>query len=123
MPTPLLLTRRALTSVYSIIRAPATELRSTSRSFAASTAAEPQAPTTLDPAERQIFTKLKDALAPTQVEVKDISGGCGSMYRVDVESEKFRGLSVVKQHRLVNDVLKEEVKGWHGLTLKTRAPG
>jgi stress-induced morphogen len=56
------------------------------------------------------------------LEVKDISGGCGSMYALDVTSDKFKGLKVVKQHRMINEVLKEEVKGWHGVQIRTRVP-
>jgi stress-induced morphogen len=55
------------------------------------------------------------------VQVSDISGGCGSMYRLEIESAKFAGLSVIKQHKMVNAVLKEEIKGWHGVQLKTKA--
>jgi stress-induced morphogen len=54
-------------------------------------------------------------------QVSDISGGCGSMYRLEIESAKFAGLSVIKQHKMVNAVLKEEIKGWHGVQLKTKA--
>ncbi len=42
------------------------------------------------------------------------------MFAIEVVSKKFRGLSVIKQHRLVNEVLGEEIKGWHGLQLKTK---
>lgn len=58
----------------------------------------------------------------TSLEVQDISGGCGSMYGIDIVSERFRGLGMLKQQRLVNQVLGEEIKGWHGVQLKTRAP-
>lgn len=44
------------------------------------------------------------------------------MYGIDIVSEKFAGLSVIKQHRLVNQVLGEEIKKWHGVQLKTKAP-
>jgi stress-induced morphogen len=44
------------------------------------------------------------------------------MYALDIVSAKFKGLSVIKQHRLVNVVLKDEIKGWHGVQLKTKAP-
>ena len=43
------------------------------------------------------------------------------MYALDIVSERFRGLSVIKQHRMVNEVLGEEIKGWHGVQLKTKA--
>lgn len=33
-----------------------------------------------------------------------VLGGCGSMYQVFIESKDFEGLSIVKQHQLVNKV-------------------
>ncbi|KAL9058932.1 MAG: hypothetical protein Q9162_001490 [Coniocarpon cinnabarinum] len=81
-----------------------------------------EAPPYLNDAERQIFDKLSQSLKPSRLDVQDISGGCGSMYGLDIESEMFKGLSVVKQHKMVNEVLKEDVKGWHGVQVKTRVP-
>jgi stress-induced morphogen len=43
------------------------------------------------------------------------------MYALEIESPKFNGLSVIKQHKLVNKILEEEIKGWHGVQLRTRA--
>jgi acid stress-induced BolA-like protein IbaG/YrbA len=42
-------------------------------------------------------------------------GGCGSFYAILVSSPAFKGLSTIKQHKLVNEVLKEDIKGIHGL--------
>jgi len=80
------------------------------------------APDHLDDAERHIYNKLTAELQPTKLEVQDISGGCGSMYGIQVESERFRGLSLVKQQKLVNSILKEEIGGWHGVQLRTGVP-
>lgn len=55
-------------------------------------------------------------------QVQDVSGGCGSMYALDIVSEQFKGLPIVKQHRLVNSILAEEIKKWHGVQMKTKAP-
>lgn len=44
------------------------------------------------------------------------------MYAVAITAEKFRGLPVIKQHRLVNEVLGEQIKSWHGIQLKTKVP-
>ena len=44
------------------------------------------------------------------------------MYSIEVESPQFAGLSVVKQHKLVKDVIKEDVARWHGFVLKTQVP-
>lgn len=55
------------------------------------------------------------------LQVQDISGGCGSMYALEIESAKFKGLPVIKQHKLVNAILAEEIKSWHGVQLRTKA--
>jgi stress-induced morphogen len=80
------------------------------------------APEHLNEKEKEIFAILQNALKPTKLEVQDISGGCGSMYGIEVLSERFKGLSMLRQQRLVNEVLKEEIGGWHGVQLKTGVP-
>jgi stress-induced morphogen len=82
----------------------------------------PEAPGHLNEKERQIWELLMKELECTSLEVQDISGGCGSMYGIDIVSERFRGKGMLAQQRLVNAVLGEEIKGWHGVQLKTRAP-
>ncbi|KAF4550702.1 BolA-like protein 1 [Elsinoe fawcettii] len=96
----------------------------TLRHYSAATAPSPSTPdlSHLDPAETKIHSILTDKLKPTDLEVRDVSGGCGSMYAINVTSEAFRGLSVIKQHRLVNAALKEEMAGWHGCQVRTRVP-
>jgi stress-induced morphogen len=42
-------------------------------------------------------------------------GGCGSFYAIEISSPAFKGLSMIKQHKLVNECLKEDIKGIHGL--------
>ncbi|KAF2107175.1 bola protein [Lophiotrema nucula] len=81
----------------------------------------PEPPDYLNEAELSIFNKIKAELEPVKLEVQDISGGCGSMYALEIESSKFKGLPVIKQHKLVNKVLAEEIKGWHGVQLRTKA--
>lgn len=76
----------------------------------------------MDPREQAIYTKLKQRLNPAELQVKDVSGGCGSMYAINVVSDDFKGLTTIKQHRLVNEVLKDDIVKWHGLQLKTSAP-
>jgi stress-induced morphogen len=43
------------------------------------------------------------------------------MYAIQIESPKFKGLTVIKQHKMVNQVLKEEIAKWHGVQLRTKA--
>lgn len=72
--------------------------------------------------EQLIYNKLTKDLDPQHLEVMDISGGCGSMFAISVISDKFKGLTMIKQHKLVNSVLADEIAKWHGLQLKTQAP-
>ena len=59
---------------------------------------------------------LRDELVPVNhVVVEDISGGCGSMYKMLVVSDEFEGLNKVKQHRLVQRALATEIADMHGL--------
>lgn len=47
-------------------------------------------------------------------------GGCGSFFAIKIASDSFKGLSIVKQHKLVTEVLKEEIQGIHGLQVGPR---
>ncbi len=54
--------------------------------------------------------------------VEDLSGGCdGGTVRISVVSPLFAGKTVVAQHRLVNEVIKEEMKSLHACHIKTAA--
>lgn len=70
--------------------------------------------------QKIIYGKLKASLNPSELKVTDISGGCGSMFAINITSDCFKGLTIVKQHRIVNEVLKEDIKNWHGLQLHTK---
>ncbi|KAG5651713.1 hypothetical protein H0H81_007718 [Sphagnurus paluster] len=91
----------------------------TARAFTASTARRSDAPPLQG--EDLIVAKLTAKFSPTQLKVQDVSGGCGSFYAITIASDAFKGLSIVKQHKLVNETLKEEIEGIHGLQIKTIA--
>lgn len=55
----------------------------------------------------------------SDIAVVDISGGCGSMYEVYVEAPEFKGVRMVKQHQMVTNALKKEIKDMHGLRIST----
>lgn len=76
----------------------------------------------MSPAESSIAAILASKLNPTELLVQDISGGCGSMYAIDITSPAFRGLNILKQQRLVNAALGDLVKEWHGVQIRTRVP-
>ncbi|XP_061197749.1 bolA-like protein 3 [Saccostrea echinata] len=73
--------------------------------------------------EKKIISILKSKFPSAKVEAQDISGGCGAMYTVFVEAEEFRGQRTLKQHRMVNEALKEEIRDMHGLRITTGVPG
>ncbi|CAN8096675.1 unnamed protein product [Discula destructiva] len=86
------------------------------------TTSSPEKPDFLDEAESVIWDRLVKEFDPVELVVQDISGGCGSMYGIEISSEKFRGANMLKQQRMVNAVLGDLLKGWHGCQLKTRIP-
>jgi len=77
--------------------------------------------------------KISAVLAPTRLIVVDESdrhaGHRGhhsqgeSHFRIEVTSEAFRGKSRVERHRLIHQILAEELAGRvHALSLATKAP-
>lgn len=79
-------------------------------------------PDFLNDAESVIWDRLVNEFSPLELVVQDISGGCGSMYGIEISSDKFRGANMLKQQRMVNAVLGDLMKEWHGCQLKTRVP-
>lgn len=79
-------------------------------------------PDFLNEAESEVWDRLAKEFSPVELVVQDISGGCGSMYGIEISSEKFRGTNMLKQQRMVNAVLGDLMKTWHGVQLKTRIP-
>ncbi|XP_068597937.1 bolA-like protein 3 [Brachionichthys hirsutus] len=73
--------------------------------------------------ELRIATVLKEKFPlASSLKVVDISGGCGAMYEVHIESDEFKGKRTIQQHQLVNQALKEEIPGMHGLRIFTDVP-
>jgi stress-induced morphogen len=71
-----------------------------------------------DEIEGMIRAAMPDAL----VEITDLAGD-GNHYAARVVSEKFRGLSRVKQHKAVYDALDGNMGGvLHALQLTTATP-
>ena len=44
------------------------------------------------------------------------------MFRLKIESPEFVGKTKIEQHKLVNQLLKEDIKSLHGFTLETSVP-
>ncbi|PWN40928.1 bola-like protein [Ceraceosorus guamensis] len=58
----------------------------------------------------------------TALVVSDVSGGCGQAYDVIIVSPIFEGLATLKRHRLVNDLLKDQIAELHAFSQKTFTP-
>ncbi|CAJ1049634.1 bolA-like protein 3 [Xyrichtys novacula] len=73
--------------------------------------------------EVRIAAVLKEKFPmASSLKVVDISGGCGAMYEIHIESDEFKGKRTVQQHQLVNQALKDEIQGMHGLRIFTDVP-
>merc|ERR1712062_227715 len=90
------------------------KLSYSTRSFSDSADASPSQ------AEMTLINILKEKFPlATDITVVDISGGCGSMYEIYVESPEFKEMRLVKQHKMVNEALKGEIREMHGLRIST----
>ncbi len=67
--------------------------------------------------EQLITQVLTEKFAPILLNVQDVSGGCGSMFNVLIVSDDFKGQSPVKRHRAVHEILKEDIREMHGISL------
>lgn len=74
-------------------------------------------------AEQKMITILRDKFPKAKlIEVNDMSGGCGAMFEINVIAPEFKGLNTIKQHRLINEALKDEIKDMHGVRIYTSVP-
>ena len=79
--------------------------------------------------ENRIHNKLSSDFYPSFLEVENesykhnVPPGSESHFRVTVVSAKFEGTSLVKQHRMINDVLQDELSGpVHALSIRAKTP-
>ena len=88
---------------------------------------------TLGPIGRRMKDKLTDAFAPAVLELADEShlhaGHSGARpegethFRLKIVSEAFQGKSRIDRHRVINQVLAEELGGRvHALAIKADPP-
>lgn len=55
-------------------------------------------------------------------DIQDVSDGCGLQFIALIVSKKFEGLSLLEQHRLVNEVIADEMQSIHSFRMKTLTP-
>eukprot|EP00468_Gymnochlora_sp_CCMP2014_P013692 CAMPEP_0167749716 /NCGR_PEP_ID=MMETSP0110_2-20121227/5576_1 /TAXON_ID=629695 /ORGANISM="Gymnochlora sp., Strain CCMP2014" /LENGTH=89 /DNA_ID=CAMNT_0007634929 /DNA_START=183 /DNA_END=452 /DNA_ORIENTATION=- len=84
-----------------------------------------------------MHAKLSEKLVPAKLHIQDDSKGHveheamvgraaesgETHFTVEIISDAFEGMNLVKRHRMVYDILKEELDaGVHALSLKTKTP-
>ena len=78
--------------------------------------------------QETIENKLKNAFEPIHLEVENethrhnVPPDAESHYKVTLVSNAFDGLTLIKQHRAVNEALKDELPRIHALALHTYTP-
>jgi len=74
------------------------------------------------PDAAEIKQRIEAAIPGAHAEVDDTTGG-GDHFRASVTADAFTGLSRIEQHRLVYEILGDDIGGpIHALALKTSAP-
>jgi stress-induced morphogen len=74
------------------------------------------------PSANELKERIETALPGAEVAVEDLTGG-GDHFRAEIVSDRFDGLSLIQQHKLVYDVFGSEVGGpIHALSIKTSTP-
>uniref|UniRef100_A0A6B2F2D6 BolA family member 2 n=2 Tax=Bothriechis TaxID=44726 RepID=A0A6B2F2D6_BOTNI len=67
--------------------------------------------------------RLLQGLEAEHVEVEDTTPGrCATSFKVLVVSPRFRGKALLRRHRLVNELLSEELKLIHAFEQRTLTP-
>lgn len=75
-----------------------------------------------------IESRLQEALHPFHLEVvneshmHNVPAGSESHFKILVVSEQFEGLMLIKRHRLINEILADELKQIHAMALHTMTP-
>ncbi|MGF1548613.1 MAG: BolA family protein [Thiotrichales bacterium] len=78
--------------------------------------------------QQHLEEKLTQAFTPVFVEVVNeshmhsVPPGSESHFKVTVVTAQFQGLPLIKQHRLVNQALSDELRQIHALALHTYTP-
>ena len=80
------------------------------------------------PIQDIIETKLSDQFDTAYLQVENeshmhnVAPGSESHFKVTIVSDRFRDLMLIKRHRMVNQVLADELQQIHALALHTLTP-
>ncbi|KDR74117.1 hypothetical protein GALMADRAFT_124399 [Galerina marginata CBS 339.88] len=65
---------------------------------------------------------IKRAIPVTHLEIEDQSSGCGENYAIILVSEVFQGKTTLARHRMINELLKDQIAQMHAFSQKTYTP-
>ncbi|KAH6892810.1 bola protein [Coprinopsis sp. MPI-PUGE-AT-0042] len=65
---------------------------------------------------------IKRGIPITHLEIEDTSSGCGENYSFLIVSEAFEGKTTLARHKLVNEILKDQIAQMHAFSQKTYTP-
>ena len=75
-----------------------------------------------------ITSKIQDVMHPLHLEVENeshmhnVPEGSESHFKILVVSDQFNSLMLIKRHRLINQILSEELQQIHAMALHTMTP-
>lgn len=75
-----------------------------------------------------ITSKIQDAMHPLHLEIENeshmhnVPEGSESHFKILVVSDQFDDLMLIKRHRLINQILSEELQQIHAMALHTMTP-
>lgn len=70
--------------------------------------------------ETKLISILQQSFPNAKIKITDLAGD-QDHYSLDITCSSFKGLPLIKQHRLVKDALSEALeKELHAITIKTR---
>ncbi|GFZ50839.1 hypothetical protein JCM24511_08597 [Saitozyma sp. JCM 24511] len=72
-------------------------------------------------AER-IERKLRESMTIEHFDIADTSGNCGSSFAVTIVSPDFAKKMTLARHKLVNQLLSDEISQLHAFSQKTLTP-
>ena len=71
--------------------------------------------------QEELHSILHQSFPNAQIKITDLAGD-QDHYSLDITDGSFRGIPLIKQHRMVKDALKGVLhKKLHAITIKTRA--
>ncbi|EIW68365.1 hypothetical protein TREMEDRAFT_32184 [Tremella mesenterica DSM 1558] len=72
--------------------------------------------------QKRIQEELSAAIKVDHFSIRDTSGNCGSSFEVIIVSPDFEKKMTLARHKLVNQILSEEISQLHAFSQKTFTP-